>query len=194
MKRDGWWLTEEEFPEREKHMRVRLVREMAGSLVPMSLKTFYGAVMQRKKDDHHASHSDKTNQLLHLFSSSVFVYCYFVIFSDLTIAMCLGLASLFVRQFGHAVLEPPCHDKEELLLGYTTRDKTLIVLGYSLIPVIDMARAGTWTFGGFLSLIDLISLHWFRWTVFVVGLRVAYLTWKHRPVPTQLSVTPSARR
>jgi glutamate-1-semialdehyde 2,1-aminomutase len=181
MKADGWWLTTQEYPEREKRMRRRLIAEMAGSLVqwPVPLRTFYASVMQRKEDDHHASHSDKVNQLLHLLSSSVFLYCYAVIFSDLTTAMCLGLASLFVRQFGHAVLEPPCHDKEELLLGYTTRDKTLIVLGYALIPVIDMALAGSWSPRGFLSLLDSIALHWFRWTVFVVGLRVAYLTWKH---------------
>jgi glutamate-1-semialdehyde 2,1-aminomutase len=119
-------------------------------------------------------------------SSSVFVYCYFRIFSDLTTAMCWGLASLCVRQFGHAILEPACHDEEKLLLGYTTRDKTLIVLGYLLIPVIDMARAGapgifsivSWG-GVFTSHLDLIALHWFRWTVFVVALRVIYLIWKH---------------
>lgn len=181
MKSDGWWLTATEYPEREKRMRVRLVKEMFGSLVkvPESLRTFYTAVMERKHDDHHASHNDKANQLLHLVSSSVFIYCYAAIFSDLTTAMCLGLASLFVRQFGHAVLEPACHDEEKLLLGYNTRNKTLIVLGYALIPVIDMAQGGSWTFGAFVSLLDEIALHWFNWTVFVVVLRVVYLTWKH---------------
>jgi glutamate-1-semialdehyde 2,1-aminomutase len=181
MKNDGWWLTAQEYPGREKRMRQRLFSEMLGSLVqvPAPVRTFYAAVMQRKKDDHHASHSDKVNQLLHLFSSSVFLYCYVAIFSDLTTAMCLGLASLFVRQLGHAVLEPPCHDKEALLLGYTTRDKTLIVLGYVLIPVVDGLWGGSWTPGAFMSFLDNVALHWFRWTVFVVSLRVAYLTWKH---------------
>ena len=103
--------------------------------------------MRRKEDDHHASHSDKINQLLHLVSSGVFIYCYMVIFSDLTMAMSLGLASLFVRQFGHAVLEPPCHDKEETLLGYNTRNKTLIAFGYLLIPVVSVLRADGWSFG-----------------------------------------------
>jgi glutamate-1-semialdehyde 2,1-aminomutase len=133
--------------------------------------------MARKRDDHHASHSDKRNQALHLVSSSVFIYCYARIFGDLTTAMCLGLASLFLRQFGHAVLEPVCHEKEALLLGYNTPKKTLIVLGYALVPVIEMARAHTMSLAGFTSLIDPIALQWFRWTVFVILARVAYLAW-----------------
>jgi glutamate-1-semialdehyde 2,1-aminomutase len=181
MKADGWWLTTEEYPEREKRMKWRLIRDTLASLVyvPRPVVSFYAQVMQRKHDDHHASHNDLGNQMLHLLSSSVFVYCYFRIFSDLTIAMCLGLASLCVRQFGHAILEPACHDQEKLLLGYTTRDKTLIVLGYLMIPVIDVVRAGTISWHGFTSNLDLIALHWFRWTIFVVALRVVYLIWKH---------------
>src|SRR5215475_2722669 len=72
MKSDGWWLSEQEHPGREKSMRMRLMREMAGSLVqvPKPLKSFYIEVMRRKKDDHHASHSNVMNQLLHLISSS----------------------------------------------------------------------------------------------------------------------------
>jgi glutamate-1-semialdehyde 2,1-aminomutase len=181
MRQDGWWLTASEHPQRETHMRTRLIQDFVGSVVavPKPLATFYTAVMQRKKDDHHASHSDKTNQLIHLVSSSVFIWCYATIFTDLTKAMCWGLASLCVRQLGHAVIEPPCHDKEALLLGYTTRDKTLVVLGYLMIPFIDVARGGTWSASAFPALLDLIALHWFRWTVFVVSLRVALLTWKH---------------
>ena len=158
-------------------MKVRLAREVLGSLVqaPAPLRAFYSAVMERKEDDHHASHNNWANQALHVVSSSVFIYCYWAIFSDLTMAMCLGLASLFVRQFGHAVLEPGCHEEERLLLGYTTRDKTMIVLGYALIPVIDIALNGGWVSGA----LDTIALHWFRWTLFVVALRIAYLTWKH---------------
>ena len=128
-------------------MRTRLIREMLGSLVqvPKPLASFYAEVMQRKADDHHASHSNGINQFFHLLSSSVFIYCYILAFADLTTAMCLGLASLFVRQFGHAILEPPCHDKEALLLGYNTRNKTLIVLGYVAIPLVQMAQAGVWS-------------------------------------------------
>ena len=190
MREDGWWLSGEALPSgdegprvrgrREQRMKVRLMKEMIGSLVPVpaSIKAFYAEVMRRKEDDHHASHSDKMNQLLHLFSSSAFIYCYFAIFSDMTVAMCLGLASLFVRQFGHAVLEPPCHDKEETLLGYNTRNKTLIVLGYLLIPAVAIARADLWSFEAFKSGLPLVAEQWFAWTVAVVGGRVAYLIWK----------------
>src|SRR5262249_58844890 len=120
-------------------------------------------VMQRKHDDHHASHNDWANQALHVVSSSVFIYCYFIIFRDLTSAMCWGLGSLFVRQFGHAILEPACHDEEMLLLGYTTREKTLIVLGYGILPILDIFSAGGWRAAG----LDTIALH--RFPLAVVG-------------------------
>ena len=181
MKSDGWWPTAQEYPERERIMRTRLIREMAASLVqiPQPLTSFYAEVMQRKQDDHHASHSNGINQFFHLLSSSVFIYCYVIAFSDLTRAMCLGLAALFVRQFGHAVLEPPCHDKEALLLGYNTPKKTMIVLGYILIPIVHMVQVNSWTFESFMSLIGSIALYWFVWTLLVVFGRVVYLMWKH---------------
>jgi glutamate-1-semialdehyde 2,1-aminomutase len=181
MKSDGWWLTVAQHPAREKIMRIRLMREMLGSLVqvPKPLLTFYSEVMQRKKDDHHASHSNGVNQFFHLVSSSTFIYCYIVAFYDLTTAMCLGLAALFVRQFGHAILEPPCHDKEKLLLGYNTRNKTLIVLGYLLILLIPIAEAQALSWEVFGSMIGPIALNWFLWTVLVVLGRVVYLVWKH---------------
>ena len=180
MKTNGWWLTAEEYPGREKIMRSNLVKEMLGSLiqVPPPVAAFYGEVMRRKVDDHHASHSNGINQLFHLLSSSAFIYCYIVAFFDLTTAMCLGLAALFVRQFGHAILEPPCHDKEALLLGYNTRNKTLIVLGYVLIPIVQLVRVKSlgedWS-----SALTTIALHWFLWTMAVVLGRVMYLAWKH---------------
>ncbi len=90
-----------------------------------------------------------------------------------------GLASLFVRQFGHAILEPPCHDKEALLLGYNTRNKTLIVLGYVAIPIVQMLQAGAWSLTVFRALIAPIALNWFLWTLLVVLGRVTYLVWKH---------------
>jgi glutamate-1-semialdehyde 2,1-aminomutase len=181
MKSDGWWLTAAEYPGREKIMRVRLMREMLGSLVqvPKPLLSFYSEVMQRKKDDHHASHSNGVNQFFHLVSSSVFIYCYVLAFRDLTMAMCLGLAALFVRQFGHAILEPPCHDKEKLLLGYNTRNKTLIVLGYLLILLLPITEAWPFSWESFSSMIGPIALNWFLWTVLVVLGRVVYLVWKH---------------
>ena len=92
---------------------------------------------------------------------------------------CLGLAALFVRQFGHAILEPPCHDKEALLLGYNTRNKTIIVLGYILIPIIQIAQADLWTVDILSSIIPAIAQQWFFWTLLAVLGRVAYLVWKY---------------
>jgi glutamate-1-semialdehyde 2,1-aminomutase len=118
MKSDGWWLNEQEQPGRDKKMRSRLIWEMLGSIIqiPKPLSSFYAEVMRRKKDDHHTSHSHLVNQFFHIVSSSAFLYCYVVAFFNLTTAMRVGLAALFVRQFGHAILEPPCHDKEAVLL------------------------------------------------------------------------------
>jgi glutamate-1-semialdehyde 2,1-aminomutase len=181
MQSDGWWLNAEEHPGRDKSMRMRLMREMVGSLVqvPKPLKSFYTEVMRRKKDDHHASHSNVMNQLLHLISSSTFIYCYVLAFSNLTRAMCFGLASLFVRQFGHAVLEPPCHDKEALLLGFNTRNKTLIVLGYLVLPILHLVQASSLTREGLSSMTTAVAQQWFLWTLAVVAGRVGYLVWKH---------------
>src|SRR5262249_33015311 len=181
MQSDGWWLNEQEHPEREKRMRKRLMWEMVRSLVqvPKPLKSFYLEVMRRKKDDHHVSHSNVMNQVLHLISSSTFIYCYFLAFSNLTRAMCFGLASLFVRQFGHAILEPTGHDKEALLLGFNTRKKTLIVLGYLAIPIFHVVQGGSVTLDMLTAMIPGVAQQWFLWTVVVVAGRVAYLLWKH---------------
>ena len=53
-------------------------------------------------------------------------------------------AALFLRQIGHAVLEPPRHDKEALLLGFNTPSKTAILATYLLIPVAHLV-ARIWT-------------------------------------------------
>jgi glutamate-1-semialdehyde 2,1-aminomutase len=177
MKSDGWWLNEEQQPGRDKIMRNNLIREMAGSLLqlPKPLTSFYTEVMQRKADDHVASHSNLINQLFHLLSSSVFIYCYFLAFSNLTRAMGLGLAALFVRQFGHAILEPPCHDKEEALLGFNTRNKSIIVAAYLLIPVIQLLRAGSLSFETLTAISAAVAQQWFLLTLAVVFGRVLYL-------------------
>ena len=181
MKGDGWWLNEEQQPGRDKIMRNNLIREMAGSVLqlPKPLTSFYTEVMQRKADDHVASHSNLINQLFHLLSSSVFIYCYFLAFSNLTRAMGLGLAALFVRQFGHAILEPPCHDKEEALLGFNTRNKSIIVAGYLLIPVIQLLRAGSLSFETLAAISAAVAQQWFLLTLAVVFGRVLYLVWEH---------------
>ena len=162
-------------------MRMRLLREMAGSLVlaPQPLRSFYAEVMRRKQHDHHASHSNVVNQLFHIVSSSAFLGCYALIFWDLTTAMWAGLAALFLRQVGHAVLEPPCHDKEATLLGYNTRNKTLILGTYLLIPAVHLLRASAWTWEALRPVAATIAEQWLLWTVAVVAGRVAYLVWAH---------------
>jgi glutamate-1-semialdehyde 2,1-aminomutase len=181
MKADGWWLTADQHPGRAKSMRAGLLREVLGSLVPVprAVQGFYAEVMRRKKHDHHASHSDTVNQLLHILSSSAFLVCYALIFWDLTSAMWAGVIALLLRQFGHAVLEPPCHDKEMTLLGYNTRNKSAILGVYLLIPIADMLYVGTWDAGTFAAVAPAVARHWFAWTMVVVAGRAAYLLWKH---------------
>ena len=94
---------------------------------------------------------------------------------DLTTAVCLGLAALFVRQFGHAVLEPDAHEKEMSLLGFNTRNKTLIVAGYLLIPVAHMVQARSLQYGVFVDRLPAIAEHWWFWTQLVIVGRVAFL-------------------
>jgi glutamate-1-semialdehyde 2,1-aminomutase len=180
MKADGWWPSAAEHPRRESTMRRRLVREMIGHLIqpPAAVRSFYGEVMRRKHDDHHASHSDLVNQALHIVSSSVFLGCYALAFWDLTTAMWASLAALFLRQIGHAVLEPPCHDKEALLLGFNTPSKTAILATYLLIPVAHLV-ARIWTGQEFGPMMAAVAREWFIWTGVVVGGRVAYLVWLH---------------
>jgi glutamate-1-semialdehyde 2,1-aminomutase len=178
MTHDGWWLSAESNPRMETRMRVRLMREMLGSLVPAPAKSFYTEVMLRKKDDHHASHNDFGNQMLHLVSSSVFLYCYAILPFDLTTAVCLGLAALFARQFGHAVLEPDAHEKEMSLLGFNTRNKTLIVVGYVLIPIVHMAQAQSLQYAVLVERLPAIAEQWWYWTLIVILGRVSYLMWK----------------
>ena len=181
MKADGWWLTAAEHPGRDKHMRAGLLREVIGSLVrvPRPLLSFYTEVMRRKKDDHHASHSNTINQLFHIVSSSAFLVCYALAFWDLTTAMWAGLAALFLRQIGHAILEPPCHDKEALLLGFNTRNKSLILGAYLVIPLVHLVRAEAWTGEALASIMATVGWQWFVWTLAVVGGRVVYLMWAH---------------
>jgi glutamate-1-semialdehyde 2,1-aminomutase len=181
MKQDGWWLDGLEQPERRKAMKSRLTWELIGSIVqvPKPLRAFYTEIMRRKHDDHLASHSHPLNQFFHLLSSSVFIYCYFLIFTDLTTAVSASLAALFVRQFGHAIVEPPCHDKEELLLGFNTPNKTMIVSTYCLIPIANMMAGGSWTFAAFIEKWPAIAQQWWGLTLVVVVGRVAYLAWLH---------------
>jgi glutamate-1-semialdehyde 2,1-aminomutase len=181
MKSDGWWLTEMDQPGRNKKMKSRLLWGLLGNLIriPKPLQQFYAEVIRRKVDDHHASHSHLVNQFFHLISSSIFIYCYILAFTDLAKAMCFGLASLFLRQFGHAIIEPPSHDQEEALLGFNTRNKTLIVAGYGLIPIVHVLGADAWTLAGLKPLLTPVAEQWFFLTLAVVLGRVLYLIWEH---------------
>src|SRR5262249_31547599 len=148
-----------------------------GSLVrvPGPLQTFYAEVMRRKTDDHHASHSNAVNQLFHIVSSSAFLVCYALVFRDLTVAMWAGVAALFLRQIGHAVLEPPCHDKEAALLGYNTRNKTLILGAYLLIPASFALLTAEWTAPSLRTIAGSVAEAWLAWTLLVVGGRAVFL-------------------
>src|SRR5215510_1475643 len=182
MRTDGWWLGAEH-PRREKTMRLRLIREMLTALVPVPrpVQSFYTEVMRRKKDDHVASHSDTVNQHFHIVSSNVFLGCYVLAFADLTTAMWAGLAALFLRQIGHAILEPPCHDKEATLLGYNTRNKTMILGTYLAIPIVNLVWSGAYTLEALRPLVVSVAYQWFLWTGLVVAGRVAYLLYAHGP-------------
>jgi glutamate-1-semialdehyde 2,1-aminomutase len=179
MKDDGWWPSAELQPGRETSMRRRLAWDMVRTLVPIPppVQTFHAEVMRRKHDDHHASHSNEANQILHIVSSSAFIACYALAFWDLTAAMWIGLAALFLRQLGHAVLEPPCHDKEALLLGFNTRNKTMILAVYLLVPVVHLVQLDSWSGAAFSAMAAAVAREWFVWTLVVVGGRVAYLVW-----------------
>ena len=181
MKNDKWWLSEAEQPERDRDIRRGLVREFAGSLLrfPRPMGNFYAEIMRRKHDDHVASHSHRFNQFLHLISSSSFVVAYVWIFSDFAAAMWLGLAALFIRQMGHALVEPPCHDKEQLLLGFDTRTKSFVLAGYLLIPLAHLAAAGELNVESVLAMGPTVALQWFVFTAIVVFGRVAVLFKRH---------------
>ena len=180
MREDKWWLSDQEQPNKDKITRTGVIKDVVRSMIPAGLRDFYQEVMRRKHDDHEASHSDRTNQFLHLVSSSVFIYCYWLIFSDLVAAMWLGLGALFIRQIGHALIEPPCHDAEQLLLGFDTRSKTVIVAIYLLIPVVNLMAAPAVTWATVLGPIAAtVAVQWFWFTALVIFGRVLLLVRRH---------------
>lgn len=92
--------------------------------------------MKQKQIDHEASHSNLINQFLHLISSSIFLYCYAIFFTAYREAVYLGIASLVIRQAGHYIFEPPCHEKEQAMLGFDTQNKVKIVILYFVLPTL----------------------------------------------------------
>ncbi len=181
MRADKWWLDDHEHPNRARDIKSQITRDMVAALLPAPrwLTSFYGEVMRRKHDDHVASHNNSTNQFLHLLSSGTFIFCYWLVFSDLVTAMWLGLAALFVRQLGHAVIEPPCHDKEQLLLGFDTRAKTKVVGIYVAIPLLNALHVGPLNREVLPSLAANVAQQWFVFTALVVFGHVARLVVRH---------------
>jgi len=181
MQQDGWWIREEEDPGLVRRMNRRLVSELLSSLLPLprAVSAFCREVMRRKHDDHVASHSHFVNRMGHLLSSSAFISSYYLVLKDPVSAMCIGLPALFVRQIGHAVFEPPCHDKEELLLGFTTRSKTLVVGSYLAIPTIHLFLADSLSRRSILALVPTVAQEWLLLTIVVVLGHVGMLAWTH---------------
>ena len=181
MQQDGWWIREEEDPGLVRRMNRRLVSELLSSLLPLprAVSAFCREVMRRKHDDHVASHSHFVNRMGHLLSSSAFISSYYLVLKDPVSAMCIGLPALFVRQIGHAVFEPPCHDKEELLLGFTTRSKTLVVGSYLAIPTIHLFLADSLSRRSILALVPTVAQEWLLLTIAVVLGHVGMLAWTH---------------
>tara|TARA_X000000368_G_scaffold64865_1_gene46275 strand:+ start:11545 stop:12180 length:636 start_codon:yes stop_codon:yes gene_type:complete len=136
---------------------------------------FTKEINKRKQDDHHASHSNEVNQFLHLLSSSLFIYCYKIMFTRTYSAVNYAILSMVLRQSGHIVFEPPCHDDEKLQLGFNTRSKIFVVCTYALTPLsyffnnnlydILIAKTGFFIFGHTIILWNtydyMIALIWF---------------------------------
>ncbi|GBG29124.1 Hypothetical Protein FCC1311_053472 [Hondaea fermentalgiana] len=143
---------------------------------------FWEAVAQQKEVDHHASHSNLINQWLHLISSTIFIICYYVVFMPnqfswneaLETAMYWGLFSLIIRQAGHYIFEPPCHDKEQAMLGFDTENKVRICVVYGGIPAallaavhlkgdINISLAQAWIVVTFSVVFGRVALLWSRY-------------------------------
>ena len=195
MRADGWWyLGTEESPITARSIGQAMAKEMAYNTVmkivregllaeilclpenegpraptatpPTTLQEFYEEIMRRKHDDHKASHSNCVNQFMHLISSTIFIFNYYTIWGDCTTTMVLGLFSLFLRQSGHAIFEPPCHDEEELLLGFNTRSKCFVVAGYALAPLVTLLQlSGT---VNFVQALEPVARSWLYVTAFFV--------------------------
>eukprot|EP00515_Schizochytrium_aggregatum_P012395 CAMPEP_0202081654 /NCGR_PEP_ID=MMETSP0964-20121228/15315_1 /ASSEMBLY_ACC=CAM_ASM_000500 /TAXON_ID=4773 /ORGANISM="Schizochytrium aggregatum, Strain ATCC28209" /LENGTH=233 /DNA_ID=CAMNT_0048649225 /DNA_START=36 /DNA_END=737 /DNA_ORIENTATION=+ len=138
---------------------------------------FIAAVMRQKQIDHEASHSNLCNQFLHLLSSALFVVDYWWVCKGnmeyLELAMYTGLFSLIIRQAGHYIFEPPCHDKEQAMLGFDTQNKVRIVLLFAVVPAmvilqaltsdLDISLAQAWLVVTFSIVFGRVALLWYRY-------------------------------
>lgn len=182
MQQDGWWWLDAENPLTDKRIKKRIMFETLVNImrIPASWVAFVAEIMQRKHDDHIASHSNLINQFLHLISSTTFIISYFLIFYYPITAICLGFSALLIRQTGHALLEPPCHDKEKLLLGFTTRSKSMLVGAYLVIPLLCLLDAFTMRYLPIskqpaLTQVIIYAYYWLLVTIVAVGGNVASL-------------------
>lgn len=136
--------------------------------------TFYEGIMRQKHIDHEASHSNLINQFLHLISSSMFLYCYGIFYNDYQRAVYLGITSLLIRQSGHYIFEPPCHDAEQAMLGFDTENKVKIVITYGLVPAfiivqalwnaqVELSVAQIWLITTFTVVFGRVLLLWYRY-------------------------------
>ena len=141
------------------------------TIPPSTLCEFYKEIMLRKHHDHLASHSNTVNQFMHFISSSIFLYCYAIIPFNIASAMTWGIFSLALRQSGHAIFEPPCHDEEELLLGFNTKSKCFVFASYVLAPLLSLNSKGTPN-----DIMQSIASSWFAVTCFYVFGHTALLS------------------
>ena len=129
---------------------------------PQTISEFYHEIMRRKHDDHKASHSNQVNQFLHFISSSIFIYCYCIVWTNAFRAMVFGILSLALRQGGHAIFEPPCHDEEELLLGFNTKSKCFVFGSYVVAPVFS-SLMNAWFAVTFFFILGHTALLWLQY-------------------------------
>ena len=77
--------------------------------------------------------------------------------------MWASLAALFLRQIGHAVLEPPCHDKEARPARVQHAEQDGPSWRRTLIPVGHLV-ARIWTGQEFGPMMAAVAREWFIWT------------------------------
>src|SRR5262249_11218967 len=65
--------------------------------------------------------------------------------------------------------------------GYNTRNKTMILGTYLLIPLVNLVWSGAYTLEALRPMAVSVAYQWFLWTGLVVAGRVAYLLYAHGP-------------
>lgn len=110
------------------------------------LKDSYTEIMEHKEIDHNAAHLTWGNQFLHLISSVMMIYVYYLLccsvcglnynVGDLDnnnyvkLAALMTISSQTMRQGGHFFIEGNATHKERLKIGYTTDMKKKAIYGF----------------------------------------------------------------